>query len=122
MVELVILTLLVWIPVLFHEISRRGFVLILAWLFIAPVALNLLKQVGNSPLVEMGDRREAKSQEGGYLSSETNITARELLDPTRLLFSGFLLVFLVEAAVKRKRLGRFDTTEKFACVFSVILI
>jgi O-antigen ligase len=122
MIELLILSSLVWLPLLLYAISRRAFVLILSWLFIAPIALYALNAVGHAPVVEMGAREGARAGSGGYLAAKTNIRARELLEPTRILFVGIVLIFLLETVLKRRRLGPFDTTEKSAFIFSLILI
>jgi O-antigen ligase len=117
-----ILPLLIWLPLLFLAISRRGFVVILAWLFIAPVTLNVINKVGGTPLVEIQGREGGSQERGGYLGSKTNVRLRELLEPTRILFVGFAVLFLLETMLKRRRLGPFDTVEKCAVIFSLILI
>jgi O-antigen ligase len=122
MIELIILSLLVWLPLGFYAISQRAFILILGWLFVAPVVLYALNTVGHAPVVEMGAREGGQTGRGGYLAAKTNIRARELLDPTRILFVGIVLVFLLETTLRRRRLGRLDKTEKFALIFSLILI
>jgi O-antigen ligase len=117
-----ILPLLIWLPLLFLAISRRGFVVILAWLFIAPVTLNVINKIGGAPLVEMQGREGGSQERGGYLGSKTNVRLRELVEPTRILFVGFAFLFLLETMLKRRRLRPFDTVEKFAFLFSLILI
>ena len=44
------------------------------------------------------------------------------MEPTRLLFGIFFIVFIGNAVLKRRRLGPFDATEKFALIFSLILV
>lgn len=129
MVEgLLILSLLIWLPVLFYGIARQGFALILIWLLVAPVVVRIVENPGTKPFFNTEfKKQEVKVQPGqkigGYLSEgETTVKLKDLLEPTRILFGIFFVVFLGDAVLRRRRLGPFDATEKFAFIFSLILI
>ena len=123
---LLFLSLLVWLPVLFYGIERRGFVLLLVWLSIAPIAVNLLERPGTNPFVSaVVIKAEAggisKGPQGGYFR-EGSIKVTEMLQPTRVLLGSFFVIFLLNAIMRRKRLGPFDNTEKFAGIFALLLL
>jgi O-antigen ligase len=126
--SLLTVSVLVWLPVLFYWIGRKGFLLLLIWLLMAPVAVNLVNNPGTNPffnkVVDKPGLQEAiRGPQGGYLlQKEATIKLKDLLEPNRIILGSFFVVFLANALLKRKRLGPFDNTEKFAFVFSLLLI
>ena len=131
---LVILCGLIWVPVLFKHMSHRGLLVLLIWLFMAPVATNIVQ--GNSnpffPLpvpeeesVEWRNRLGRPTRQAqGYAAEDTTTRIRvtDLLEPTRTLLFMFVLLFLVNAILKRNRLLQLDQTERWMAVFSLISI
>jgi O-antigen ligase len=119
----VILGAVVWLPVLFFEMGRRSFVVLLVWLFIAPVVANFVELRGRDFFEPQEQQQQVRSG-----SSSTTVFESErnrmnlLLAPNRLLFGAFALVFLAKALLKKRRLGPFDRTEKWMGVFAVILL
>jgi O-antigen ligase len=132
MAELIILSLLVWLPVLLHQISRRGLAVLLIWIFIAPIVLNIIDKPQTNPLFGQRTRLEQVSQNQGERQKQAaalsaydksaSVSWKDILDPTRALFALFLTVFFLEAAIKRKRLLPLDRTEIWMLSFVVILI
>ena len=126
---LLFLSLLVWLPVLFRGIERRGFILLLGWLAVAPIAVNLVGKPGTNPFFSsVAKKPEARAdsrgtQGGGYFTHhEASIKLTDFFQPTRVLLGSFVIVFLLNAIVRRKRFGSFDRTEKFAGIFAVLLL
>jgi O-antigen ligase len=118
-----ILCALIWIPILIYQMNRRGFLVLIGWLFIAPVASNLVTHPGANPffkteLVQRGPSERVIA----YVDLETTITLRELLQPTRLLLAVFVLLFLLELCVRRNRLFPLDRTEFWMSLFALILV
>lgn len=120
-----LLCMLIWFPVLLHQILHRGVLVFLVWLFIAPVATNLLQGTSNpffqTPVVpEVSLIAHPKVND--YLTKSTTITLNELLDPTRVLLSMFIIVFLLNALMRVKPLVPLDSTEIWMGVFSLLLL
>lgn len=134
MVEiLLILCVLIWLPTLFYQISHRGFLVLLIWLFIAPVASNLVNKPGSNPFfktpVSKSVRSTGASGEQRYIfegkpslydHGET-VNFRDLLEPTRALFAAFLVILVVGGVLRGRALDRFDKTEVWMCAFLLIV-
>lgn len=128
---LVILCVLIWIPILFHQISHRGFLVLLIWLLIAPVATNLV-QGDTNPFfnirTETAEARFKKNLEGMRNIVTRNIEdmdeskVRQLLEPTRLLIYSFLIVFVLGTLLRKRGVLPLDRTEILMAVFSLVLI
>jgi O-antigen ligase len=127
---LIILCALVWGPILLYQMDRRGFLVLLVWLAVAPVAVNVIQRPGVNPLLprqvetegmELGLEREKGPKELGYLTATTSIKLAELFDPTRLIFGAFFVVLLLEAAFHNRRTP-LDTVEKWMVVFAIIAV
>ena len=58
LVVLLLLSLLIWLPVLFFGIARQGFPLLLIWLLIAPVAVNVLAKPGTNPFFKSATKED----------------------------------------------------------------
>lgn len=96
----------------------------LIWLFIAPVATNLVQGHANpffiSPAV-----REAQAGRGGsraYATHAETVRLDELLEPTRILLGAFVVVFLVGAVLRKARTVPLDKTEIWMAVFCLIAV
>jgi O-antigen ligase len=121
------LAALIWVAVLLIQISRHGFILLLVWLLIAPVATNIVDGDGNpffkrasAPKVQSGDRYVRAGD--GYKEGGANVRLRELTEPTRNVVAAFLLVLMLNYVVQRKGLLPLDRTEIAILVFSIILL
>lgn len=122
---IVILCALIWLPILFHQITHRGLVVLLVWLFVAPVATNLVHGKTN-PFFESST---ATWERGRTASVEVlsknpqDITVFEVVNrPTRLVFCLFIFVLLVDVLLKRKRVMSLDRTEICMVIFCLILL
>jgi O-antigen ligase len=126
MTELLIVCSLIWVPVLLYQIGQRGFLILIVWLFIAPVASNVVNRPGSNPFLEISAVEEAsvkpEKRGRGYITRETTIRLGELLEPNRLLFGAYLLVFGLHAFTLRRLPVPLDRTEKWMAVFSLILV
>jgi hypothetical protein len=125
-VGLFALALLLWLPVFIYGIERHGFKILLVWLLISPVVINIITKPGENPL--FSPEKPVKALSGpnkleGYLKdTEGTVKIKELVDPNRLIFGIFFVTFVLEALLKKRRLGPFDKTEKFAAVFTILLV
>ena len=128
----IIICLLIWFPVLLNQIARRGLWVLLIWLFMAPVASNVINSPGTNPffqgaVVENNDSTQQQPTvifQGNptlYRHGET-VALRDLLEPTRMLFGAFFIVFVVGAVLKRQHERTFDRTEILMCGFALILL
>jgi O-antigen ligase len=128
MIEIIVLLcILVWIPVLLHQFIQRGYIVLLIWLFIAPVVTYGFQQAfaGFTPqdpeqLIEQ--KTENKRKGISYLHDKTTIRLQELLAPNRLVFGVFAVVFLLQTVSKRQRHVPFDRTEIWMAIFVFIAI
>jgi hypothetical protein len=119
----------IWFLILIYHITHRGFFILLLWLFIAPVAANIVNEPGTNPFFRKQQTEELmqlSSQPDGpktlaYATAPTTVKWRDLIEPTRLLFVTFFGVFLLDAILK-KRTVPLDRIEKWMLVFTVILI
>ena len=67
---LLILCALIWIAILLHQIAHRSFAVMAVWLFIAPVASNVVNSPNHNPIFNSpdpifapeGETRRANSQ------------------------------------------------------------
>ena len=121
-----VLCALIWFLVLFYCIERYRFYALLIWLFIGPVAANLVSTPGRNPFFP-SPRAEDYVERGpcdtcGYKSQETTIKLRELVEPTRLLFSAFFIIFILDAVLKKQGLVSLDKTEIYMGVFALVLL
>jgi O-antigen ligase len=130
LVALLIISALIWIPLLFHQIVQRGFLVLLIWLVVAPILSNLIETPGRNPLFPDPPPDEAVAQSptrtrqtaGGYFSQPATITVQELLEPTRLLFGAFFLFLLGRSLILNKRVLLLDQTETWMLIFCLIAL
>ena len=133
---LLILCILIWLPILLYYVTDKGFAILLAWLFVAPMALNLIDHPDRNPFftpeiqLDYGERlllekARQEARRGGnqkaYLVDEASIRIDELLIPTRLLFLVFVLVLLLDKYYKKTPLEPFNNTEKFMMAFMILV-
>lgn len=133
---LLILCALIWLPILIYYVTDKGFSILLVWLFIAPIALNLIEHPNRNPFftpeveLDYGERlllekaRQEARRNGpqrSYSVDEASVRIDELLVPTRLLFLVFVLVLLLDKYYKKTPLEPFNKTEIMMMVFMVLL-
>jgi O-antigen ligase len=127
---LLILTILVWFPILFYQISRRGFLVLLIWLIIGPIASNVIERPNHNPFFKSPNNNidymlhnSYIKKESSYLSDKpSTINMMDIFEPTRSLIILFLVTFLADILLKHKRSVPLDRTEIWMSVFSLILI
>jgi O-antigen ligase len=132
---LVILCVLTWTPIFIYQLSQRPFIVLLIWLFIAPIASNLIADPSSNPFFQLPQTTqtasispelaryfEKKAKKAYFTESTGTVTLRELLEPTRILISAFFVVFLLDALSGKKRLLPLDKTETWMCIFTLLSI
>ncbi len=127
---LLILTVIVWLPVLLYLMNNHSFIILLAWLFIAPVASNLINKPNANPLFQSPaeyhrkfiDQDSKNDRINDYFTNESRIEANRLAEPTRLLFVGFIFLFILNTLTRQQRLVPFDNTEFWMGLFLSILV
>jgi O-antigen ligase len=130
---LFLLCLLVWLPILFHQITNRGFQVLILWLLIAPVAINVIQHPKRNPFFRVGGSQELLIVENeekdvplgirrsGYFSSSVNFSWKDVVDPTRLLLFTFFLLSLLESRNGKSWIP-LDKTEIWMGIFSLVLM
>lgn len=134
---LLILCCLIWLPIVLYHVTDKGFAILLIWLFIGPMALNLISHPNRNPFftpeleLDYGERLlwqraklEAKRAglKKAFETRKTSIRMDELLIPTRLLFVLFVLVLFMDKYYKRIPLEPFNKTETLMVAFTVLLV
>jgi len=119
--------LLIWVPILFYHIERHSLQVLLVWLFIAPIATNLVILPNSNPFFNIRGKGEtswrATPKEIKYTEIPTaNLTLRGMLEPNRILLSLFIVVFILRSSLNTKRWTAMDGTEIWMCIFSIILV
>jgi O-antigen ligase len=131
LVFLIILSALIWLPFLLHQMAHRGLLILVVWLCVGPAISNLVDDPGRNPLFPPSTFAEADEQQqpnvkrnrgGGYFSQTETIKVSELLEPTRILFGLFLIMFLGHSFIRHKRLMTLDRTETWMLVFSLLVL
>lgn len=125
---LLILCLLLWFPILLYQITSRGFLVLILWLLIAPVATNLIQGESNPFFTVQKVRARVQYESpaarrgGGYLNAPTRIGLRDVLEPTRIIFIVFFISFLLDALLKKKPVVPLDWTEMWMGAFALIVV
>jgi O-antigen ligase len=121
---LVIFCSLLWLPIFLYQVAQRGFSILLLWLLIAPVASNLVNELSTDPVSPAGTEQGSlwRPGENPYLVHRTTLELREFLEPTRIIFLIFMVVFLLDTLLRRKHVLAFDRQEIWMGIFSVILV
>jgi len=125
---LLILTAVVWLAVLLYLMSNHSFVILLVWLFIAPVATNVINKPYLNPWFQSPneyhrryiDKAGQQERIDAYFIEESQIEGRRWLEPTRLLFVGFVCLFLLNSLTRQQRWAPFDNTEFWMALFSLM--
>ncbi|MDH3598438.1 MAG: hypothetical protein OEU26_02225, partial [Candidatus Tectomicrobia bacterium] len=130
---LFLLCVVVWLPILFHQITNRGFQVLILWLLIAPVAINVIQRPNRNPFFRVARSQEplivtdAKKdiplgiRRSGYFSSSVSFSWKDVVDPTRLLLLTFFMLFLLESRNGKPGVA-VDKTEIWMGIFSLILM
>lgn len=130
---LLILCVVIWVPILFYFLIERGFVVLLIWLLIAPVAVNMIQNPSRNPLftpqMELDfierivfEQNRRNREPSGYLHDSTSIRLKDVLEPTRLLFFTLALLLLVEKIYRNRQFLPLDRAEFWMIIFSALLV
>jgi O-antigen ligase len=113
-----------WLLILLHLIFRRGFVVLLLWLLVAPVVMYFVDRPldRQTLLFQTSGTDVPVHQAGFYEEAPAVITLEKLINPNRTIFMLFFVIFVLNAVLKRTRWVPLDRTEKWMSVFSVILL
>ncbi len=130
LVALIIISLVIWLPLLLHQMIHRGFLVLIIWLLIAPFAANLIAGRSNpfippppsTDVLEEQPLSKKMQKPSTYTTAPTRITIQELLEPNRIVFGMFFLVFVGGSLVRNRRFPALDTTEFWMIVFVVLLL
>jgi len=115
------IALLIWLPVALGLLSRRPLAVLLVWLVVGPVISNAIKWPGANPFFWAGP--EVSDVRGSaYLTLATDVTFKELLEPSRLIVFSLLAVMMAEGIVRKRKRLSLDRTEKMMAAFSALLI
>jgi len=121
---LLILCALIWLPIFLYSLSRWGFVALMAWLLIAPIATNVVRGQSN-PLFTTRTEGPGSQQVktlGWWEGQSGDVKARELFQPTRLVICSLFGVLLLSAVFGRNSVLPPDKTEIWMALFSLILV
>jgi len=118
---LVLLALLIWLPVALGLLSRRPLAVLLVWLVVGPVITNAIRWPGANPFFWSGPA-VSEMQGSAYLTLESNVTFKELLEPTRVLVFSLLAILMAERIVRKRKQPGLDRTEKMMVFFSGLLV
>ena len=112
-----------WTLILIYLIQRRGYLILLIWLLVAPVITNLIVLPGHNPFIRPPKVEIAKWPPDYYnLQMASTITLQDLLEPNRIIISTDIGVFILGAIFYRRRLGPFERIEIFMGIFSFIVV
>jgi O-antigen ligase len=118
--------LMIWLLILLILINKRGFLVLVIWLLIAPVATNLINYPKGNPFIKTESPSEVyielESERGTIYKQGATITRQDLLEPTRTLFGMLLVVYLLSAFLQRKRILPLDGTEIWMSAFIIIVL
>jgi O-antigen ligase len=121
--ELMILMILAVLPFFFiflHQSFRRPFIVLLAWLFVAPIVTNWFQRTAGTPIFTTQGVVEGRVT--GY-QEETQVTLNKLINPNRTFIVLLVLVlFFNNALLKKMPSVPLDPTEIRMGIFSLILL
>jgi hypothetical protein len=125
MTELFLIAGVVWVPIALVVILRHGFLILLVWLAIAPLATLVIEGRVNQLFRDRGASSQGAPR-GNAATEWADIHQDVRLDevfrgPTRLVFVLFILAFLLDRLRKQATLS-FDRTEIWMVVFCLILL
>ena len=121
---LLILCALIWLPIFLYTLSRWGFIALMAWLLIAPIATNVVRGQSNPFFTSHteGFGTQQVMTAGWWEGKSGDVKARELLEPTRLLICSLFGTLLLSVVFRRNSVLPPDRTEIWMALFSLILI
>jgi O-antigen ligase len=124
---LIIVCILIWLPILYYQVARRGMLVLVIWIIIAPIMTNLASGRTNPffmPPEDYQARLELKEKSRTSLSAMTqDVSTGEIFSaPTRFVFIGFFAIFFLNALLRRERLFSLDSTETWMAFFTLIFI
>jgi O-antigen ligase len=130
MVEmLLVLCLLIWSPILLHHVTLRGPQILVIWLFIAPIATNIVHGRISNPFFRTSISQDSSApshkshkKQNTYGYHAKNVRLEELLEPNRIIFATFLIAFFLVSIVKRKQSISLDWAELWMGAFSLVAI
>jgi O-antigen ligase len=127
MLTLLLFSTIVWIPLAFLGISRRGFLVLLIWLAIAPIATNIAAgrisrlTTGDAPAT--GAPSSQRNAAESWSDIHQDVRSDEIIrQPTRIVFLLFIMTFLLHSLLKRRSSLSFDRTEILMGIFCLLLL
>ena len=124
LVILLLTCTLIWTLIISYQINRRGFLVLIIWLFIAPLTSSITQKIISEPLLQdqmMEEMKPRASVEKAFLS-ESKMRLKDFLEPTRILFGLFFLLFLTNALLKKNCLFNLNRIEVYMVLFSILLV
>ncbi len=116
-----VVAVLIWLPVALGLLAKRPLTVLLIWLVLGPVVSNVIKWPGANPFFWTGPEMP-EVRGSAYLTVQSDVTSKELLEPTRLLVLSLLAVMMAERVVRKRRQLSLDRTEKMMAFFSALLV
>src|SRR5262245_56783474 len=98
-IELMILAALHWLILVFYAFYHRRFTVLLIWLLIAPAVTYWMQQTDPTVLAQTGGSEMKPWDDQFYYEQPAQITSQKLLNPTRMVFGAFVLIFLLDGLV-----------------------
>ena len=103
-----VLCALIWFLILFYCIERYRFYAVLIWLFIGPVAVNLVTNPGKNPFFSAPSPEDSVDRvcnTCGYRSQEATIKLRELLRTDSSSFQCFFCHIYSRRSSEKAKVG-----------------
>jgi O-antigen ligase len=124
-ITLLVLAMFIWFLVFLQQIGRYGFLLLLLWLLIAPVALNVIERPGANPFIipeRVATLRATSIPHAYFTDAPGTVELKDLVVPTRFILGTFVFFAFFYPLLKKRRLLTLDNTETWMAVFGIILI
>jgi hypothetical protein len=124
---MILLSVLVWLPLLLFQFVNRSYIVLLCWLLIAPIATYFANNIHSSPIyqkeVNLDPSKAPKiKSKGEQLYADANVRLNELLEPNRLVFALLFAVLFIEMLLLKRHRIPLDWTEIWMGLFVVILL
>jgi O-antigen ligase len=119
---LIMLGALPWLLILLHLMFRRGFVVLLLWLLVAPVVMYVIQRTDQEVIYQTAGSEKSIHESDFYYENPAKITLQKLLNPTRMLISLLFIIFVVNALLKKTHWDPLDRVEIWMSIFSLILL
>jgi O-antigen ligase len=116
--------LLIWTLIILHQINHRGFLVLIIWLFVAPLVSFTIQKATSAPdaQAQITAGLQAETPVKKAFLTESKIKVKDFLEPTRILFSLFIFSFFINILLKKDRLLNLDKTEIYMVLFSIFLV